>query len=339
MHLQRKKQKAIPITLFENCFLEEKKQIEKTQVFEHCQITADRLQNWAMDYKLVRPERIMPLALTLSSTHPVNDLDAVFISACTNLWIFAIDDFIDESKLADEELKIHAETYQSIIKGHNSPTPSDELGGMIHQIRTELQQYPLFKELENDWTEALCRMIRGMTMENQWRDEFHSSRKLPSIKEYLENGLYSVGGPPHIWTVLITLGDPSAVPEKIILQEMGKLASTCIRLANDWQSYEKEVREGGINALTIWNNHLFRELDYEIALKKSQNHLIDLINQNLKKLKAIKAEIRTTTGFPEQAIENIAEFVCEFYMQHDFHTMVQDFYFPSEIKSSVQKIE
>src|SRR5262245_57718583 len=59
------------------------------------------------------------------------------------------------------------------------------------------------------------------------------------------------GAPPHVWASLITTNDPSTPQHLHLLRPMEQLASTCIRLANDLQSYTKELNEGKINALVI----------------------------------------------------------------------------------------
>ena len=67
----------------------------------------------------------------------------------------------------------------------------------------------------------------------------------------MATGRYSIGGPPHIWAALITADDPSTPAHLDHLRQMEEIASTCIRLANDLQSYQKEIDEGKINALVI----------------------------------------------------------------------------------------
>ena len=92
-----------------------------------------------------------------------------------------------------------------------------------------------------------------MVREQEWRRacRSHGLVALPSYDEYLDNGLNSIGGPPHIWSDLITIGDASTPDHLDGLRPMERIASTCIRLANDLQSYRKEVAEGNINALVI----------------------------------------------------------------------------------------
>src|SRR5260370_1276489 len=59
-----------------------------------------------------------------------------------------------------------------------------------------------------------------------------------------------------MWAALITSDDPSTPKHLEHLSAMEQLASTCIRLANDLQSYHKEVNEGKINALVILSREL-----------------------------------------------------------------------------------
>src|SRR5207245_11003317 len=100
--------------------------------------------------------------------------------------------------------------------------------------------------------------IEGMTREDQWRSAFRHDgvASLPTYEEYVDIGRYSIGGPPHMWAALITTGDESTPKHLDHLGAMEQLASTCIRLANDLQSYQKEVTEGKINALVILSREL-----------------------------------------------------------------------------------
>jgi hypothetical protein len=48
------------------------------------------------------------------------------------------------------------------------------------------------------------------------------------------------------------------------------------------------------------------------------------IARGLADLAGFRARAQTRTGHPEAAIDDIARFVCEFYTQHDYHTLESD---------------
>jgi hypothetical protein len=104
---------------------------------------------------------------------------------------------------------------------------------------------------------------------------------------------------------------------------MEELASTCIRLANDLQSYQKEIDEGKINALVIQSRELRAQgVPQEDAYAQAEARVRADIEAGLKQLTRLRDNAVTTTGRPEAAIDNIARFVCDFYTHHDYHTFL-----------------
>jgi hypothetical protein len=104
---------------------------------------------------------------------------------------------------------------------------------------------------------------------------------------------------------------------------MEQLASTCIRLANDLQSYQKEVNEGKINALVILSKALrLQGVPEHEAYERAEARVRADIAAGLDRLRALRQAAVTRTGHPEAAIDNIARFVCDFYTQHDYHTFL-----------------
>jgi hypothetical protein len=104
---------------------------------------------------------------------------------------------------------------------------------------------------------------------------------------------------------------------------MEKLASTCIRLANDLQSYQKEVDEGKINALVILSRELRAQgVPQVAAYEQAEARVHADIVAGLNQLSELRKAAVTHTGRPEAAIDNIARFVCDFYTHHDYHTFL-----------------
>src|SRR5204863_9234262 len=138
----------------------------------------------------------------------------------------------------------------------------------------------------------------------QWRLAYRKGADdgatLPTYEEYVATGRYSIGGPPHIWAALITTGDPSTPAHLDHLRAMEEIASTCIRLANDLQSYQKEIDEGKINALVILSRELraqgmSQERAYELAEARVHADIVAGLNQ----LTELRKAAVTNTGRPE----------------------------------------
>src|SRR5207237_1471750 len=136
---------------------------------------------------------------------------------------------------------------------------------------------------------------------------------LPNYEQYVATGRYSIGGPPHIWAALITTGDPSTPAHLDHLRAMEEIASTCIRLANDLQSYQKEIDEGKINALVIWSRELRRQ---GVAQDEAYREAAARVTADIQPGQRLFAQVRRrsvrATGRPAAAIDYIASFVCDF---------------------------
>ncbi len=163
-----------------------------------------------------------------------------------------------------------------------------------------------------------------MIMEHGWRSAYRSSSQsqaLPTYEGYLEHGVYSIGGPPHVWATLIAIDDASTMAHLARLQQMEYTTSLCIRLANDLQSYAKELKEGKINSIIIRQRELIASgIDAEVALEQAHTTVQAAIRQGLTRCAELQSLDSTATGQPERAVADIARFVCDFYMHHDYHT-------------------
>ena len=215
----------------------------------------EALGAWASRHPCIRAVRAKSVALTFAASAPFCGSEAVVSTARVSLWIFAIDDLFDEEEASFEALVSRAETYRRMIRGDESTVPADDpVGSCLAEIIADLSSYPLFRALRGAWAHALIGTIDAMIRECQWRREYRASKRtrLPSYDDYIANGLYSVGGPPHFMTWIVTIGDASSVEKLPFLQRLAEIASTCIRLANDLQTYEREIAEGNVNSILIF---------------------------------------------------------------------------------------
>jgi hypothetical protein len=244
-----------------------------------------------------------------------------------SLWVFTLDDLFDEKGLPEPELLRCAEHYRAIALDLTAPPADNSLAAALGDVCHELARYPLFSSIGQRWAAATCGTIDGMLREYRWGAAYRQLGvvALPTYQEYLENGRYSIGGPPHVWAAVVTTNDPLTPLHLNVLQSMEEVASTCIRLANDLQSYAKEVDEGKFNAITLLRRA--REQDGippGEARLGAETSIREQIARGLDDLARLRVRAQTQTGYPEAAIDDIARFVCEFYAQHDFHTFESD---------------
>ncbi len=284
---------------------------------------SERIEAWASAYPSMRQARVAPLVLSVAAAAPWAALDAVEATARVSLWVFTFDDAVDEERLAGAPLAERVAHYRSVARGVQAPDADDDLARALRDARVGLARYPLFAALGNVWAEALCGTLDAMLRENGWREALRTGRPelLPSYATYVSTGLYSIGGPPHVWAAVITTDDASAVDCLPRLASMERAACSAIRLANDLRSYEKELREENLNSLRLLaldaEQHGMASSE---ALASAERQVRGDITAYLEVLDALERDRRTETGQPESTIANIARFVCEFYESYDYHT-------------------
>jgi hypothetical protein len=300
---------------------------DQVRIFDLSARTSQTLHRWAARYPLIRRVRVWPLSLSVAAGAPFTSVEALISTARLSLWVFTLDDLFDEERVPQSELMKRALRYRALAHREIACPTGDSLATALCELRDDLATYPLFGPLGSEWANALCGTIDGMMREYQWRLAYRkgtvSGATLPTYDEYVATGRYSIGGPPHMWAALITCDDPSTPAHLEHLRAMEQLASTCIRLANDLQSYQKEVDEGKINALVILSRELRAQgVPQQQAYQQAEARVHADIVAGLEQLTALRQSAVTQTGRPEAAIDNIARFVCDFYTHHDYHTFL-----------------
>jgi terpene synthase-like protein len=299
---------------------------ERLHVFDLTARTARELHHWAAHYPLIRRVRVWPLSLSVAAAARFCAVSSLVSMARMNLWVFTIDDLFDEEIVPYNELRRRAARYRQILGGERAipGKERDTLTLALQDIRDDLAHYPLFGDLGGHWANAVSQTIESMTLEHNWRSNYRrpaDTQVMPTYEAYIEHGLYSIGGPPHIWTALIAIDDPSTSVHLARLQRMEREASICIRLANDLQSHAKELQEGKINSIIIRQRELAAcGISEQVALDHARASAQANIQRGLKSCLELQHLASTTTGYPERAIADIAHFVCDFYVHHDYHT-------------------
>jgi hypothetical protein len=298
---------------------------QKLRIFDLTTRASRALHRWAARYPLIRRVRVWPVSLSVSAATPFASAAALISIARMSLWVFTIDDLFDEEMVPVGELRRRSARYNDILAGkHVDHQERDTLALALQDIYDDLERYPLFLALRDHWAEAVARTLEAMLREHEWRARYRATgdvADLPSYETYLSYGLYSIGGPPHFSTTLIALDDASVLNRLQALKELEHTASICLRLANDLASYAKEIAEGKINALVIQQQ---QRVATGILPEPALSAAYDLVHQDLQlslqRCDQLQHQATTGTGHPERAIADIARFVTDFYIHHDYHT-------------------
>lgn len=226
------------------------------------------------------------------------------------VWIFTIDDVIDRKLLSDEELDECLLRYEWIIT--RDQDASDVYGCVLKDLYDQLKERPLFSALRGVWEEAYFRMIRGMLLEARPND------RLPSYDEYLKHGAFSIGVPLYVVSTWILASHEETMPNLDVLKEMMMLSAKSIRLANDMRTYEKEKKEGNLNALVIMEKKYESEGNTPDVAK---GLALAFLREELERYRAQFLELVDDSVLPMRMLSNVTLFSLSFYDEHDFHTV------------------
>lgn len=298
---------------------------QKLRIFDLTTRASRSLHRWATRYPLIRRVRVWPVSLSVAAATPFASVAALISITRMSLWVFTIDDLFDEEMVPGAELRRRATRYSDILAGQRVDRQErDSLALALQDIYDDLSRYELFASLRDQWAQAISGTLDAMLREHEWRALYRTTGKsseLPSYESYLSYGLYSIGGPPHIWTTLLALDDLSVLNRLEPLKELERTASICLRLANDLASYPKEIAEGKINALVIQQQYgIDQGMSPEMALDAGCEIVKQDLKRSLQHCDQLQRQAGTTTGHPERAIADIARFVSDFYIHHDYHT-------------------
>lgn len=308
-------------------------QAEKRKIQENAKDLAALLSIWTSCHPIIRARRVPPVALLVATVLPNLPVQLSLLVGKIILFIFTVDDVADERLLSYADFTNYSKAWEDIAcNGSTDPLPEKDgdLGVMLIEIRSELAEFPLFSVLSDLWVNRLHLLTEAMAREYEYGLRYHVSGKsaLPGFDEYLENGIHSVGFPFWGTSVLILLSNPLALDNLEPLNQIILCTGAAIRLYNDVRTYEKEVREGNINAVTLMEHALMTErqgLSPQHRLELAQEKVLQRANEYAEKSCAQAGIHQGHTGQFEEMIRRIVAFHAYFYgsRQHnqDYHTI------------------
>jgi hypothetical protein len=277
---------------------------------------------WAARIPEIRPARIRPLRQTLAMIAPTLPAADLALLSALNLWIFAIDDLFDEGGLTVREVDRRCAGFRAVLRDPGTPTSPGSLDRALADVTGALGERQLHESLGRYWRAAMCATLDGMRREHRWRIRHLASRRrwVPAADEYRRCGRASVGAAPHVWGLLMLLDDPSVGRELPGFRRLIRAAALCVRLANDLRSHDREVAEGGVNAVLIAERALLPagarpDEARRCAVRQVQAEL----RRHLHRIAWTATTVRTDTGAPEAAILATAQVSAAFYARTDFH--------------------
>jgi hypothetical protein len=321
---------SAPGNTLRSSFLDNLPAEEREHIFALTRELSVPLTAWSQTYAtLIQPVRVPQISLTLAASAPFLSARELLPTACLFLWLFAVDDLCDCP--SEEPVPSPAQPWARLAHAVSVlDTPGslslgeDPLLLAMRDIRDGLAPLPLFAALRPSLVSAIQDFVQGARREMEWSLLYRQvpPSPSPSIEEYLEKAACATTGTLPVYLgVLMALPDETIPPRLPHFVGLGHEAAISIRLANDLRSYEKELAEGKLNALTLLQRQFMSQqgLTPAAALERSrsdiQAHLLDAMERCIQ-LGSGEGAARSR---PTQTIVNVVAFACEFYAHHDFH--------------------
>jgi hypothetical protein len=281
-----------------------------------------RVTAWADTRAAINPARAHPVCLSIAEPVPGLDTGAVVTATKMALWAFAVDDAVDEGKLAPGQLPGLFAGFGAIARGEPG-APVAAAGALACSLRdtllevcADLAAFDLFAPLRPTWARAVERFLDAGLLEEQWRQEYLEAGTLPRYDRYLANGAASIAVPPCLWAVLIAAGDPCVLDHVAGFDRLIDQAGLCCRLSNDLRSYLKELHEGNVNAVVLHMAGGVRDGQApEEALACARRRIEAEIGTALADCEAMASGLGTQTGSAQRSVYAFALWICSMYQR------------------------
>lgn len=285
------------------------------------------MEKWVTRYSFIRPDRIPRIALVIATVMPRLDQSCSALMTKLALWVFGVDDMIDEGAVPLVELQEKV-IEQCHLIANGSPSnriiDSDELAAMLSGIRKDLSEYRLFEPLCEHWSTNVRLLVEAMTEEYQYGLRYSTSGAcaLPSLEEYLQHGIYSSGVPLMASTLFIILNDPSVEQCFDSINEPITCASAAMRLYNDVKTFEKETQESKINSVLIGYHAMLDENPgtTEQSVSRAKHYISQMADSYAQRCYDLTRRIGTESGQFEEIIHHLVAFHASYYREHDYHS-------------------
>ncbi|KAF8649965.1 hypothetical protein HU200_064121 [Digitaria exilis] len=215
-----------------------------------------------------------------------------------------------EDKLYSEQVKI---VFSAIY------TTTNQLGARASAV----QGRDVTKHLAQIWLD----LLRSVMVEVEWQ----SSQHAPTLEEYMRNAVVSFAlGPivlPALYFVRQELLEHAVKDQEY--DELFRLMSTCGRLLNDIQGFEREGSQGKLNSVSLLVLHSHGSMSIDTA-KKAIQKSIDVSRRDL--LRLVLRKESAVPGTCKELFWKMCKVLHLFYFQTD------GFSCPKEMVGAVNEV-
>lgn len=183
------------------------------------------------------------------------------------------------------------------------------------------------RDVTKNLIEIWLQLLRSMMTEAEWQ----RCQYVPTVEEYIANAVVSFALGPIVLPALYFVGPKilEYVVEDQEYNELFRLMSTCGRLLNDSQGFEREGSEGKLNSVSLIVLHSGGSMSIEAA-KKAIQKSIDTSRRDL-----LRLVLREESAVPRPCKELFWK-MCK--IVHLFYFQTDGFSSPKEMVSAVNAV-
>lgn len=143
-------------------------------------------------------------------------------------------------------------------------TTVNQLGSMASAVQNRC--------VTNHLIEVWLQLLRSMMTEAEWQ----RSQYVPTMEEYMMNGVVSFALGPIVLPALYFVGEKllDSVVKDQEYSELFRLMSTCGRFLNDSQGFEREGSEGKLNSVSLLVLHSGGSMSIEASKEAIQKSIV-----------------------------------------------------------------
>lgn len=274
---------------------------------------------WLREYPIVRRPSVTA-ACGLVSVVAMPSLAVPELDLLTRwwLWIFGVDDVLDDPDLPDEPVTAWVRWFlRDPPTGPDEPDPLRAAFGSIHH---DLRRYPLYPLLGEGWRTGMTEIVRGMLLERRWSGMAPAEQ--PSYEAYLDNATTTISVRPYTLTAAILADEPAAVGGLPALDPMIRAAARCFRLANDLRSDARERAEGKLNAVSLLRRAYAADgLGEAAAARATRERLRETCAADLAYLDSARRTVPKGLATLARFLWAHTSFVWDMYQTGDYDTL------------------
>lgn len=295
------------------------------------------LESWVKEHRLdqlefARQKQTYCYLSAAATLFPPESSDARMSWAKNAVLTTIVDDFFDCGG-SKEELENLISLMERWVGNHEKQFSSEQVKIIYSAIYSTINELgakasALQKRSVTDHlVEIWLALVRAMMKEAEWV----RTKTVPTVDEYMANGYVSFALGPIILPALYFVGPELSVdaisdPE---YHDLYKLVSSCGRLLNDVQGFEREGQEGKLNSVSLRIVHGCGSTSEEEAIQEIQS-IID--SSRVELLRLVLQEGSVFPRVCKDLFWKMSRILHRFYMKNDGFTS------PKEMVSAVNAV-